>query len=885
LYYFNEKRLAVVFLIIGHCFLLFSQERNMGIDTLIVKGDSALTDTLIQKRIISPEAIDKTITYSAKGYRKSNLNEKKVYLVEDGVVTYGDITLKADSIVLNMENNSVYAIGRKDSTGKVIGSPVFQQGDETFNSKELTYNFKSGKARVINMSTSQDEGYLRSGVTKKLTDGSFNIGKSTYSTCDAEHPHFYVGFNKAKVIPGKKLITGPAYMVIQDIPLPIIIPFGFFPIQRKTAESGLIIPKLGQTFELGYSLRDGGYYFAINDNFDLALTGNIYTNGTWLANLSSSYLKRYRYSGKVSLSYANNVSGHKGLPDYAVSKNYSINWTYNQDAKAHPGSRFSANVNMSSSEYNQQNSYVPAEHVTAQTSSSVSYSKTWEGTPFNFSTSLNHSQNIRNKTVALNLPKANFSMQRIYPLKNRKMAGPQKWWQELQFQYTATMDNQINTYDSLMFTSAIFDNMKNGFRHEAPVSMAIRPFRNLPSLNISPQLMYSGVLYSQKYEEVWLPDYFDPNLNKTVPSVIKDTIRGVFYGQAVTASVSASLSPQMFMTYDFINPNSRFQSVRHVIKPSIGFSYVPELEGLSSDMWRTVQVDTAGNMKEYSIYDGNIYGTPTSSSKSGAVTFSLVNIVEAKVFQKNDTTGKPKKIKLIDNFTMNTSFNIFADSLNWAPLSMNYRTVLFNNLNIAANMIFSFYGYDTQGRVINESYFSQSNKPLRLTDLNASVDLDVSQLLKKNKKAAGVQVPGALQDAAADAANSRIPPQNNPLAVPKPDRYGYPEFNVPWTMRVAYSFYYSKPSVTSTINQSISLAGTLSLTRKTNITYTSGFDIQQKQITMTSIGIQRDLHCWIMSMDWVPLGYLKSWQFTIRIKASVLSDLKYERRKDFHDQY
>jgi len=255
------------------------------------------------------------------------------------------------------------------------------------------------------------------------------------------------------------------------------------------------------------------------------------------------------------------------------------------------------------------------------------------------------------------------------------------------------------------------------------------------------------------------------------------------------------------------------------------------------------------------------------------------------VFQKNDTTGKPKKIKLIDNFTMNTSFNIFADSLNWAPLSMNYRTVLFNNLNIAANMIFSFYGYDTQGRVINESYFSQSNKPLRLTDLNASVDLDVSQLLKKNKKAAGVQVPGALQDAAADAANSRIPPQNNPLAVPKPDRYGYPEFNVPWTMRVAYSFYYSKPSVTSTINQSISLAGTLSLTRKTNITYTSGFDIQQKQITMTSIGIQRDLHCWIMSMDWVPLGYLKSWQFTIRIKASVLSDLKYERRKDFHDQY
>jgi hypothetical protein len=887
LYYFNEKRLAVVFLLTVHCLILFSQEGKVTPDSLRIKGDTSVTDTTFKYNILARDAVDKPITHTAKGYRRTDFITKKVYLVDEAEVKYDDITLKADSIVLNMETGEVFATGRPDSTGKIAGTPVFTQGDESFDSKELTYNFKSKMARVLNMSTKQEEGFLHSGVTKKLDDGSLNISLSTYSTCDATPPHFYVGFKKAKVVPGKKIITGPAYMVLEDIPLPIVIPFGYFPIQKKTAASGILIPKVGQTFELGYSLREGGYYFAINDNFDLAMTGDIYTNGTWLINATSAYVKKYKYSGRVSLSFANNISGHKGLPDYSKSNNYKIDWAYNQDAKANPGSRFSANVSMSSSSYDKTNSYNPMEHINTQRQSSISYSKNWDGTPFNFSSSLNHSQNVSNKTVFLNLPKLYFSMSRIYPLKSKKSAGPAKWYQDLQFQYTASVDNQINTYDSLLFTKEVFNNMKSGFKHEAPLSLQLRPFKSIPSFSISPQMSYSAVLYTQKIERRWEQDYFDPDLNKVVPSVLTDTLRGAFYGQSVNASVSAGLSPQLFGTYSFKNPDSRVQFIRHIIKPSISFSYVPYMSSLTTNMYRSVQADTTGRIQTYSIFEGNIYGTPSAGQRSGGINFSLVNIVEAKVFEKNDTSGKPKKVKLIDNFTINTSYNIFADSLRWAPLTMNYRTVLFQNFNIASSAVFSFYGMDKNGGGINTSWFTQKGKLLRMTGVSASLDFDLAKLVqgKKNKNTAAntqqnVQQPAGLNTDDDSAPSAPVAP--SALTV---DKYGYANFELPWTMNVAYSIYYNKPGLKSTLTQTLSMNGSVTLTKKTTISYTTGFDIARGQITMTSIGIMRDLHCWEMGFNWIPIGYLKSWDFTIRVKASMLKDLKYNRRKDFRDQY
>jgi lipopolysaccharide assembly outer membrane protein LptD (OstA) len=876
-----------VFLLTVHCLILFSQEGGSAADSLRLKANSAIIDTSLKAGIVARDAVDKPITYSAKGYRRTDFITKKVYLVDEAEVKYDDIVLKADSIVLNMETGEVYATGRRDSTGKIMGTPVFTQGKESFDSKELTYNFKSKMARVLNMSTKQEEGYLHSGVTKKLDDGSLNISMSTYSTCDATPPHFYVGFNKAKVVPGKKIITGPAYMVLEDIPLPIIIPFGFFPIQTKSAASGILIPKVGQTFELGYSLREGGYYFAINDNFDLAVTGDIYTNGTWLVNATSAYVKKYKYSGRVSLSFANNISGHKGLPDYSKSNNYKIDWTYSQDAKANPGSRFSANVSMSSSSYDKTNSYDPMEHINTQRQSSISYSKTWDGTPFNLSTSLNHSQNVSNKTVFLNLPKIYFSMARIYPLKNRKSVGPSKWYQDLQFQYTASVDNQINTYDSLLFTREVFNNMKSGFKHDAPLSLQIRPFRNIQSFTISPQMAYSAVLYTQKIERRWEVNYFDPDLNKVVPAVITDTLRGAFYGQSVNASISVGIAPQIFGTYSFKNPDSRIQAIRHIIKPSVSFSYIPYLSSLTTNMYRTVQTDTSGTLQTYSIFEGNIYGTPSAGQRSGGISFSLVNIVEAKVYAKNDTTGKPKKVKLIDNFTINTSYNIFADSIRWSPLSMSYRTVLLQNFNIASSAIFSFYGMDKNGGGINTSWYAQTGKPLRLTGVAASVDFDLGRLLQKKDANKGTQPSqdNIRQTAGmnSDGLTERVvPPAPEEMKV---DRYGYASFDVPWTMNVAYSINYNKPGLKSVLSQTVSMTGTVSLTKKTKITYTTGFDIAKSEITMTSIGIMRDLHCWEMGFNWIPIGYLKSWDFTIRIKSSMLKDVKYNRRKDFRDQY
>lgn len=867
------------------CLSLFSQENKQISDTNIIIRDTLSVDTLSTTlKKISPDAIDKQVTYRSKGKKINDLANKKSVLVDEAEVTYGDMQIKADSIVFNMMANTVFATGRPDSTGKIKGTPVFKQGSQEIEADSLFYNFVTRKAIAYKIVTKQEDGLLRSNLTKLLEDGTSNISKSTYSTCDAEHPHFYINLPKAKIYPGKKIISGPGNLVLEGIPLPIALPFGFFPIQTKRAASGILIPRIGQEQQRGYSLTDGGYYFAISDNFDLAVRGNIYTNGTWMLTAQSNYSKRYKYDGQFLFSYANNISGHKGLQDYGKSTNYKIGWTYNQNAKARPGSRFSANVNMSSSGYDKTNSYNVAEHVTTQRQSSVSYSRTWEGTPFNLSASMNHSQNVKNKTVALNLPKVAFNVSRIYPFKSKNSTGKAKWYQDLQFQYSAKLDNQINTYDSLLFTRKIFNSMRNGFMHEIPVSIQFRPFRNF---SVSPQLTYNGVLYTEKYQKRWDPAFFDEEKNQIVQKEVTDTIPGTFYGQAFNPSLNASFNPQIYGIFNF-KPESRVQAIRHVIKPSVSFSYIPSLSGLSTDFYRTVQSDTLGHTREYSIFEGSVYGTPSLGKRSSTVSFNITNILEAKVFAKNDTATKPKKVKIIDNLGISTSYNIFKDSLKWAPVTMGLRTTLFNNLGISAGSSFSLYGLDKKGREINTFAFKQDHKLMRLTNFSVSLDFDLGQLLgggKDNPESGSLPSPG-MQPASARnqpsgfSETSELNPANSLF-----DEYGYYRFDVPWTMRVSYNFNYSKPAFTSNLTQTLSVTGNVTLTKKMGITYTSGYDFTRHEITMTQIGISRDLHCWDMSLNWIPNGTMKMWNFTIRVKAAVLSDLKYERRKDYHDQY
>jgi hypothetical protein len=876
LYLFKEKRLLVVFLVMVQSPLLFSQEDRVITDTLLVQNDSIAADTLKKIKKTSSDAIDKQVTYSATGYIYNDLVGKKATLVRTAVVNYGDIQIKADSIIFNMETNQVFAVGVKDTSGVIVGKPVFKSGSQDFEADTLRYNFNTKKAVIKNIVTQQDEGLLRSSVTKLLEDGTSNIFRSTYSTCNADTPHFYISLPRAKVYPGKKIISGPGHLVLEGIPLPLYIPFGFFPIQTKKAASGLLIPRPHFEALRGYALTEGGYYFAINDHFDLTLKGNIFANGSWMTNAQTSYNKRYKYSGNFSFSYANNISGHKGLSDYTKSTNYNLGWTYNQNAKARPGSRFSASVNMSSSGYDRNNSYNINDHIQTQRQSSISYSKTWDNAPVNLSASMNHSQNVRNKTVNLNLPKLSFNVSRIYPFKGKNRSGPSKWYQELQLQYSASLDNQISTYDSVLFTNAVWNNMRSGFTHEVPLSFQIRPFRNF---SISPQVSYKGVLYTQKIERSW------DQINETV---VYDTLRGYFYGQAVNPSISAGYSPQIFGIFQFTNPNARLQAIRHVIKPSVTFSFVPSFSGLSSKMFRQVQADTTGRMTNYSIFDGNIYGTPSLSSKSGNVSFSLTNILEAKIFERNDTTGKPKKINLIDNFGITTSYNIFADSLRWSPISMVMRTTLFENLNLSANSSFSLYGLDSKGRQIGTYYFSQNRKLMRLNYFTVSLDLSLDQLLKgdKNEKKTFVSQTQTRPGVTESDDQTEI----NPVTGKKPgesqfDDYGYLEFDLPWSMDISYSVNYSKPSMKSQVSQALTVRGHLQLTKNMKITYNTGYDFTGKAITMTQIQITRDLHCWNMSFNWIPNGSMKMWEFSLKVNAAVLSDLKYERRKDYHDNY
>ncbi len=875
-------------------FSLFSQEGKMVTDTLLIKKDSVITDTVLMKlRRPASSAIDSKITYKAAELIKRDIINKRFILVKNAEINYGDLEIKADSIVINMKTNLLFAIGRRDTTGKITGKPAFKQGSNQFESDELTYNFKTRKALIKNIITKQDAGLLHSAFTKLLEDGTSNISRSTYSTCDADTPHFYINLPRARVYPGKKIISGPGNLVMEGIPLPLAIPFGFFPIQTKKAASGLIIPRYGEERIRGFALTDGGYYFAISDYFDLTLKGSLWANGSWLGTIQTDYKRLYKYSGNFSFSYANNISGHQGLQDYVKTNNYRLGWTFTQDAKASPGSRFSASVNMSSSGYDQSNSYNVNDHVTTTRQSSVSYSKSWDGTPFNLSISANHSQNVSDKSVSLDLPQASFNMGRIYPFKSKNSSGRSKWYQEIQLSYSASLDNKITTKDTLLFTSAVWKNMRNGFKQDIPISLQIRPFKNF---SISPSLTYSGVLYTQKIIKVWEPNYFNPALNKTQPTVVNDTLRGFFYGQAVNPTISASFNPQLFGLYDFTekSPDSRLQSIRHVIKPAISFSFTPQVGGLASrKMYRQVQVDTLGKLSPfYSVYDGNIFGTPSLQNKSGNISLSLVNIVEAKVFARNDTTGKAKKLKLIDNFSITTAYNIFADSIRWAPVAMQLRTTLMNNINISASSSFSLYGTNKKtGAAIGTFLFAQDHKLMRLTNFSTSVDLSLSDLFKKNKDknktnsniSQNIGYLGTQGNAGMAGQNAQK--QQTPGEAGPKDAYGYPVFNMPWTLSFSYHLSYTPTFFKTTIEQAVSFQGSVTITKKMSATFQSGYDFNANKITMTNIGITRDLHCWDMSLNWVPNGNLQSWSFLIKVKAQVLGDLKYERRKDFHDSY
>lgn len=862
-----------VFLIVSCIFtwsLSFGQDDPaIPVNTAIFQ-DTVRTDTTrhVSKSGAS-NVIEVPIDYNAEDSLRFDVKDQKVYLYGKGVVNYEDIVLTADYIVLDIKNNVVTATGRPDSTGTISGKPHFKDGPEEFDADTLEYNFKTKKGIIKGIITEEQGGYLHSKRTKKHANSQIHIQSGKYTTCDADHPHFYIALSKAKVIPDDKIVSGPAYLVIEDLPLPLILPFGFFPNQKGRA-SGILIPEYGEEVNRGFFFRNGGYYFAMSEYADLTIRGDIYTKGTYGLRVSSRYKKRYKFSGNLNARYYKNVAGEEGLPGYRVSKDYSIAWTHSQDPKANPGARFSANVNMSSSSYDQNHARTSNSYLTNTKTSSISFSRRWEGTPFNFSASMNQTQNSRTKTVNLNLPRASFNMNRIYPFRAKSQTGDNKWYENIELSYQAKMDNRINTSDDDFFSSKMFDNMENGFQHSIPLSTVFRPFNNF---TISPQVRYTGVLYSRNIKRSWEDN-----------QVVTDTINEFSYAHAYVPSVSIGFTPKIYGMFMPRNPESKIIAIRHAMSPAISMSLVPDMSEITPNYYRQYQTDSTGRTREYSIYESEMYSTPSLPGKSGSITFSLNNNIEMKLRNLEDTTKDARKVKILDRFNFSTSYNMFADSLNLSPVIFRGTTQLFKKISLNFGGAFDPYAINETGTRINTFEIRQTGKLFRVTRLNLSVNASFRSKAGDDR---GSTVPSSSAPAGIKPEGGRMGLGSDAMGLDEQivEELGYVDFNIPWTFSLRYNFNYSKRGIAEpNITQALNFNGNFSLTTKWKIGFNSGWDFKIKKLTYTSVNISRDLHCWQMRLSWIPLGMRQSYAFTISAKSSILNDLKWEKRKNWYDR-
>ena len=824
---------------------------NIKPDTIASDSLNETTDTIRASKNKDKPFLEAEVDYSAKDSIVLSREDNKIYLYKNARVTYENIELTADYIEFIQDSNIVYAQGLKDSTGKVVGQPIFKEGKKTYDARFIRYNFETKKGYIRQVITEEEEGYLHSNVTKKHSNKEFHFKDGKYTTCNKDHPHFYIAITKGKVIPGEKIVAGPSYFVIGDIPLPVGIPFGFFPVQKKQA-SGVIIPAYGEEQNRGFFLRNGGYYFGISDKMDLQLTGEVYTKGTWGAHMVYRYRERYKFTSNISADFKKLVLGDKGAPDYSVSRDYAIRWSHSQSNKANPNSSFNANVNISSSSYDRNHSRNMDTYTTNTKSSSISYRKVWPSSPFSFNAKLRHSQNSKTNAVNLTLPTMSLNMSRIYPFRpQNKNSGEMKWYENIQMSYNADLENKISTKDSLLFTDTQFKDFENGFQHRIPVSLN---FKTLKFFNITPRVNYRGVLYPRYTEKSW---------DETNSTVVTDTIEQFKYAHSLEPSIGLGFAPKVYGIFQFKNENAKVQAIRHVLSPSVNFSYRPDVGYMTDNYYDSYEDKTTGRTYEYSYYDNQLYSPPSSPRQSGSVSFNLGNNLEMKVRTPEDTTKQIQKVSILDNLSFSTNYNLFADSLNWSPISIRGRTTLFKNkINLSFAGTVNPYAINENGTVINNSEWRKNSSPGRLTNARISLDMRWESKQGKTKNGSG--------------GNSRS-------SAGQASYYNY--FDIPWSFRFGYNFNYSKQSFEANIRQSIKLNGNFSLTDKWKFDFSANYDIQEDKLVATSIGITRDLHCWTMSFDWIPVGYRQSYFFEIRVNASILQDLKYKKQRSWFDNY
>lgn len=798
-------------------------------DTLVIITDTIAVDSL--SMTLSDELKSK-VHYTADDSIRFDIAGEKVYLYGKAKVFYEDIQLDADYIEVDWITRKLYSTGSKDSVGNDTGLPIFKQGAETFTAQTVTYNFDTKKGKITNINTQQGEGYILGQTIKRIDEENYFIKNGAYTTCDNPIPHYTISANKLKVIQDDKIITGPALMVIEGVPTPLAIPFGYFPT-RKGRSAGVLMPSYGESTRLGFFFKDGGYYFGIGDVVDFAITGDIYTLGSWGLKLNSNYANRYRYNGNLSLSYSEIVESEKELPDYNFYKDFFIRWNHRQDPKARPNSVFSANVNVGSSGYYQNNISSATNYLTNTFQSSVAWSKSWAGKPYSFAASLSHNQNTITHDITLSLPTTNFNVNRIYPFKSRSMVGSEKWFEKIGFSYQNNFQNTIQTKDSLLFKSESADQYRYGMSHSIPVSTSIKVLKHF---TLSPSLTYN---------EKWYLSTIEKNYVTAFDSVITDTIQGFKAGRDFL--LAASLNTRIYGMVQM--KKGKIAAIRHVMSPTLSYGYRPDFSDPSFSYYKDYQIDSIGNTARYSIFETGIYGGPPSG-KYGIIGFNLDNNLEMKTRTVTDTSVNLKKIKIFESLSAGVSYNTALDSLQWSNINVNGRTILFERVNVNLSGSFDPYITDTSGVRINTSELSENNRLARLVSSTFGVSFSLNSLKPKTDQK----------------------PASNP------------EFNYPFNLSVNYNVTYSRPgNLESTIFQTLNFYGDVALTQNWKINFNSGYDFEAKDLSYTSLGIYRDLHCWEMRINWVPFGSQQNYYFQINIKSSILKDLKLSKKEDIYD--
>ena len=863
-----------------------------------LRYDSTAIDTTAADSAKRKPGIDAPVDYECTDSLVYDAETRLVHLYGKAQVKYMDMTLNAAKITMNMDSSMVRAAGKRDTAGILQDKPVYSQGSDNYHSELMAFNFKTKKGYITNVETTQGDGFMQSQHSKRAADGTLYLEHAKYTTCDAKHPHFYIALSRAKVRPGKESVFGPAYLVVADVPLPLAVPYGFLPFNKKYS-SGFIMPSYGDETSRGFYLRDGGYYFAINDYMDIKALGEIYTKGSWGLSAETNYRKRYRYNGNFYISFLRTVDGEKNMPDYAVTKSLKVQWTHSKDAKASPNTTFSARVNFASENYERSNlesMYNPLAYTQSTRASSVSFSHTFPSIGLNIAGSTNLTQSLRASSVSMTLPDLSISLNRFYPFRRKHQAGKERWYEKISMSYTGSLSNSINTKEDKLFKSNLVKDWRNGMQHRIPIDATFQVFKYI---NISPQFSLRDIMYTNRVMRSW---------DETTQKEVADTTYGFYNLYDWSLGVSANTT-----LYGFYKPwrklfGDKIIAVRHVFKPSVSFSYAPDFTSSHYGYQRTyVKTDANGEVSTvtYSPYSGGIYSYP-SGTKQGMITMSVSNNVEMKVKSDRDTTGE-RKISIIDELYGALSYNMAAETRPWSNLNTRIRLKLTKNYTFSMAAVFATYAYafDKNGRVVTSdrtewSYgrfgrFQGMSQNLSYTFNNETL----SKLFSRRSDRSTASNDETDTDTDTDAEDANIDPDlrnakkggKQKKQKAKVDEDGYLRFSLPWSFTVSYGISMAEDRSKQinvrrmrypySFTQTMNFSGYLRIAEGWNISFTSGYDFNYHELSMTTASVSRDLHCFEMSCSVVLRPY-SSFNFTFRARANELADaLKWDKRSSY----